>query len=105
MRALEHPDVASVALHQVLAALADPVRLAVVRQLHERRGCKCGEIDVPVGMSTLSHHLRVLRRAGLLRVTPEGSFRTHELRFDEIEGRFPGVLPAVLAASGVTAAR
>lgn len=50
-------------------------------------------------MSTLSHHLKVLRRAGLLRVTPEGSFRNHELRFDEVETRFPGVLASIVAAT------
>ncbi|WP_425428154.1 ArsR/SmtB family transcription factor [Streptosporangium amethystogenes] len=33
----------------------------------------CGQFDVPVSMSTLSHHLKVLREAGLLRVTPEAA--------------------------------
>jgi hypothetical protein len=67
-----------------------PVALAAVAG-----GVVCGGFDVPVSMSTLSHHLKVLRESGLLRVTPDGSFRRHELRLDEVEARFPGVLSAV----------
>ena len=61
----------------------------------------CGGFDVPVSMSTLSHHLKVLREAGLVRVTPEGSHRRHELRTDEIESRYPGVLSSVIAAKSL----
>ncbi|GAA4182312.1 helix-turn-helix transcriptional regulator [Streptosporangium oxazolinicum] len=99
MRALHHPDVASVTLPGMLNALADEVRLSVVRQLAEAGGVVCGQFDVPVSMSTLSHHLKVLREAGLLRVTPEGSFRRHELRLAEMETRFPGVLTSILQAA------
>ncbi|MGJ6968393.1 ArsR/SmtB family transcription factor [Streptosporangium sp. G11] len=99
MRALHHPDVASVTLPGLLNALADEVRLSVVRQLSEAGGVVCGQFDVPVSMSTLSHHLKILREAGLLRVTPEGSFRRHELRLAEMETRFPGVLTSILQAA------
>ncbi|GAA3523249.1 helix-turn-helix transcriptional regulator [Amycolatopsis ultiminotia] len=97
MRALHHPDVGSVELATLLAALADPLRLRIVAQLAEAGGVVCGGFDVPVSMSTLSHHLKVLREAGLLRVTPDGSFRRHELRAEELAARFPSVLPAVIA--------
>ncbi|MEV4752197.1 ArsR/SmtB family transcription factor [Streptosporangium amethystogenes] len=99
MRALHHPDVSSVTLPTMLNALADEVRLSVVRQLAEAGGVVCGQFDVPVSMSTLSHHLKVLREAGLLRVTPEGSFRRHELRLAEMEIRFPGVLSSILRSA------
>ncbi|MEV7012215.1 helix-turn-helix domain-containing protein [Streptosporangium sp. NPDC051022] len=99
MRALNHPDISAVSLPSVLNALADEIRLTVVRQLAEAGGVVCGQFDVPVSMSTLSHHLKVLREAGLLRVTPEGSFRRHELRLSEMEARFPGVLSSILQAS------
>ncbi|NEW37884.1 helix-turn-helix transcriptional regulator [Nocardia cyriacigeorgica] len=59
-----------------------------------------GGFDVPVSMSTLSHHLKVLREAGLVRVSPEGSHRRHELRSDELEGRYPGVLSSIISAAG-----
>jgi len=96
MRALHHPDLDSVELATLLNALADPIRLQIVGQLAEAGGVVCGGFDVPVSMSTLSHHLKVLREAGLLRVTPDGSFRRHELRLDEAEERFPGVLSSVV---------
>ena len=82
-------------LATVLSALADPVRLRIVAELARSGGIVCGQFDVPVSMSTLSHHLKVLREAGVLRVTPQGSYRTHELRRDEMERRFPGVLDSI----------
>ncbi|OXR47559.1 hypothetical protein B7C42_00684 [Nocardia cerradoensis] len=105
MRALEHPSVDSVALPTLLQALADPVRLDIVCKLMQREAITCGGFDVPVSMSTLSHHLKVLRMAGLLRVIQEGSYRRNELRYDEIETRFPGVLSSILrnVHEGVTA--
>ncbi|AHH20351.1 putative transcriptional regulator, ArsR family [Nocardia nova SH22a] len=96
MRALEHPSVDSVDLPALLQALADPVRLDIVAKLMQCEAITCGGFDVPVSMSTLSHHLKVLRMAGLLRVIQEGSFRRNELRYDEIEARFPGVLSSIL---------
>jgi DNA-binding transcriptional ArsR family regulator len=99
MRALHHPDVRSVELPTLLSALADPVRLSVVRQLSESGGIACGEFEALslVSMSTLSHHLKILREAGILRVVAQGSFRRHELRADEVNARFPGILSAVIA--------
>lgn len=99
MRALHHPDLASVDLATFLGALADPVRQSVVRQLAASGGAACGEFDALslVSMSTLSQHLKILRQSGVLRVTPRGTFRIHELRSDEAEERFPGILAAVVA--------
>ncbi|MEV8441953.1 metalloregulator ArsR/SmtB family transcription factor [Actinosynnema sp. NPDC051121] len=100
MRALQHPDVEDMKLATVLSALADPVRLRIVAELARSGGIVCGQFDVPVSMSTLSHHLKVLREAGILRVTPQGSYRTHELRREEMELRFPGVLDSITRAIG-----
>lgn len=103
MRSLHHPDAASLDLATVLNALADPVRLQIVGQLDGAGGVVCGGFDVPVSMSTLSHHLKVLREAGLIRVTQEGSRRRNELRLDEIEERYPGVLASVIQSVPQTA--
>ncbi len=97
MRALTHPDLDQVDVTMILHALSDPVRLKIVRELAEN-GCYCGELDVPVKPATLSHHLKVLREAGLIRVHAEGSRRWHELRCDELGERFPGLIDTVLAA-------
>jgi ArsR family transcriptional regulator, arsenate/arsenite/antimonite-responsive transcriptional repressor len=53
---------------QLLAALADPVRLSIVRQLGEAGGtCACDFTECcTVSQPTISHHLRVLREAGVV---------------------------------------
>lgn len=53
---------------RLLAALADPTRLAIIRQLAaETETCACDFTSCcAVGQPTVSHHLRVLREAGLV---------------------------------------
>jgi DNA-binding transcriptional ArsR family regulator len=87
-------------LEAVLQALGDPVRLQIVRKLHECQEAKaCGTFGLPVGKSTASHHFKVLREAGLIRQRVEGRERLIELRASDLEERFPGLLSSVLAAS------
>jgi len=56
-------------------ALADPTRLEILRLLAAQRGptCVC-DVVAHFGLSqpTISHHLRVLREAGLLRTSKQG---------------------------------
>lgn len=60
----------------VLAALADPVRLRIVSMLMESEDGSCCGCDLvePLGLSqpTISHHLKVLREAGLVAGEREG---------------------------------
>jgi DNA-binding transcriptional ArsR family regulator len=56
-----------------------------------------------VAKSTLSHHLRVLREAGITLTEPSGTQRVVSLRADDLNARFPGLLDAVLAAGPVAA--
>lgn len=53
---------------RLLAALADPTRLAIIRQLAaEIETCACDfTSSCDVAQPTVSHHLRVLREAGLV---------------------------------------
>jgi DNA-binding transcriptional ArsR family regulator len=99
MRIISHPIREQLSLPVVLHALSDPVRLGIVESL--RHGCErsCGELDVPVSKSTLSHHLKVLRDAGLTQTRAEGVHRFVSLRRDDVEHRFPGLLDCVLAHS------
>jgi DNA-binding transcriptional ArsR family regulator len=53
-------------------------------------------------MPTLSHHLKVLREARILRVTPTGSCWLHELRAGEVNDPFPGLLSAVTINLGIS---
>ena len=98
-RVLPHPDSADFSLPQVLFALSDPTRLDLVRELATQgplsvAQCQAAGGDVP--KSTFSHHLRTLREAGLIWSIPDGRRRTIELRRDDVERRFPGLLTAVL---------
>jgi DNA-binding transcriptional ArsR family regulator len=85
-------------LVSVLEALADPVRLAIVRALGAVDGeLACGPI--PVGKSTISHHYKVLREAGIIETREEGTRRFQRLRRAEVDARFPGLLDSVLGAA------
>jgi DNA-binding transcriptional ArsR family regulator len=94
------PDLASVDIASLLQALSDPVRLTIVRQLDEAGsdGLTCGQLDVPVGKSTCSHHLKVLLHAGVTAEREEGTRKHVRLRRDELDARFPGVVGSVLGA-------
>jgi DNA-binding transcriptional ArsR family regulator len=100
---LIHPDREQIELPAVLHALSDPVRLNIVRELADGTHCPCGAFSVPVAKSTLSHHLRVLREAGITLTEPSGTQRVVSLRADDLNARFPGLLDAVLAAGPVAA--
>ena len=87
---------------RILAALADPHRLAVVQYVG-RKGESwftqvMQETGLAVAKSTFAHHLRVLREAGLTWTEPEGTQRVVSLRAADVNARFPGLLDAVLAA-------
>ncbi|MFF9587359.1 ArsR/SmtB family transcription factor [Streptomyces achromogenes] len=105
---LPQPDLATVEIGTVLQALADPVRLQIVRLLDTVGEAPCGALELPVGRSTVSHHLRTLRESGLVETHLRGNTRVSRIRGEELERRFPGLLPSVLgarpAAPGTTAA-
>ncbi len=88
----------TIEVSKVLHALSDPVRLDIVEKLAEAREAPCGAFEASVSKSTLSHHLKVLREAGLTRTRADGTQRIVALRWDEVERRFPGLLEAVLGA-------
>jgi DNA-binding transcriptional ArsR family regulator len=95
-----HPD--DVDLQSALAALADPVRRSIVRQLADVPdwSLACGSFDLPIEKATSSHHFVVLRNAGLLEQRTDGTRRLNRLRRAEFDQRFPGLLGLVLTADG-----
>jgi DNA-binding transcriptional ArsR family regulator len=95
----DEPDLDAVPLAAVMAALSDPVRVAIVRDLALRGESTCGAFDVGVSKATRSHHFKVLREAGLTHTRAEGTHRFITLRRGEVDARFPGLLGAVLAAA------
>ncbi len=100
MRQFRHPSISEIQLESVLYALSDPVRLAIVRQLARNGEATCAALDGGRPKSSMSHHFRVLREAGIVHTRNHGTSHMNELRRDDLDGAFPGLLAAVLAAPG-----
>jgi DNA-binding transcriptional ArsR family regulator len=96
-RTLHHPPTETLELTSVLHALADPVRLEIVRVLASSdHGVRCGDCAHSVTKSTRTHHFRVLRESGLIEQSSEGTALVNRLRRSEVDERFPGLLASVL---------
>ena len=57
-------------------ALAHPARIAIMEHLIKKGTCVCGDIveELPLSQSTVSQHLKELKKAGLIRGSIEGTF-------------------------------
>jgi DNA-binding transcriptional ArsR family regulator len=94
---LHHPSQAELDLPSVLHALSDPQRLRIVRLLAERDApCPCSSFGLDVTKSTLTHHFRVLREAGVISQQHVGTAKLNALRREDLDARFPGLLAAIL---------
>ncbi len=101
MRPLRHPSIDAITLQGVLYALADPVRLGIVRRLYDQGTMNCSQScgDDALPRATLSRHFDQLREAGLVRTERDGVQYLNVLRVDDIETRFPGLLISLLQAA------
>jgi ArsR family transcriptional regulator len=78
-------------LDRFLHAIADPTRRRILRALQEKGGCApgketglcAGEIEerVKLAQPTVSHHMRILEKAGLVEAKREGHW--HRYRRNE----------------------
>jgi DNA-binding transcriptional ArsR family regulator len=96
-----HPDPGQLSLVSVLHGLSDPARLEIVRMLSAGTERACTDFHGVGGLTvpTLSHHLRVLREAGVTRTRIDGRHRYVSLRRDDLESRFPGVIAPIISAA------
>jgi DNA-binding transcriptional ArsR family regulator len=95
-----HPSRDEITLAGVLAALADPKRLRIVRSLFAKDECMSCTEAAPcpdMAKSTLSNHFRILREAGLVRTSKQGVEHRNVLREDDINARFPKLLKTILS--------
>src|SRR5215469_12829109 len=102
-RPLAHPDAATVTLTGLLFALADPVRLAIVRELlQSSAGLNCTEttarLAIAMPKSTCSQHYRILRESGLIASERRGTELVSRVRAQLLAERFPGLLESVFGA-------
>src|SRR5450432_2182526 len=81
------PDLADITPVTVLHALSDPVRLEIVHALGAAAERPCSDLHGLGGVTeaTLSHHLRVLREAGITHTRLQGKHRFISLRLDDLE--------------------
>lgn len=101
---LHHPERSELELPAVLHALSDPQRLEIVRRLADSASpCPCGSIELGVAKSTMTHHYRVLRESGVIRQERRGTSKLTELRREDLDARFPGLLQAVLESQSAHA--
>jgi DNA-binding transcriptional ArsR family regulator len=83
-------------LMEILQALADPIRLEIVRQLGEAGQKACGMFGIDMPKSSLSHHFRILRESGVIVSEGHGTVLMNRLRREEIEASFPGLIESIL---------
>lgn len=67
-----HPG--QIALADFAKALAHPARIAIIEVLLKKQSCICGEIveELPLSQSTVSQHLKELKKVGLIKGEIEG---------------------------------
>ena len=88
---------------KVFKALADPNRLRIMLLLRQRELCVC-EIMFVLGMeqSRVSHHMRVLREAGIAEDVREGRWIIYRIPEDSrglVGGLFDGALRERIGSS------
>jgi DNA-binding transcriptional ArsR family regulator len=93
-----YPEREDITIYGILGALSDPTRLAIVRQLaNTEERCPFDFLDI-ASKQNLTHHMKVLREAGLINARYEGRNKFIWLRRDLIDDMFPGLLDGLLRA-------
>ncbi len=99
MRVMRHPAIQQVSIEQVFYALSDPVRLEIVQKLCITDEASCSALDGGRPKSSVSHHFRVLREAGLVWTRNEGVTHMNTLRRAELDELSPDCLTSSLQPS------
>lgn len=95
---IEEPSVDELDLATIFGALSTPIRLEIVRRLladsvEYDHPCSWFGFDRP--KSSLTHHFKALREAGLIRQRQYGMERRSRVRYQDLERRFPGLLDLI----------
>ncbi len=90
------PMTAEIPLDLILQAIADPMRRRILQALKERGGCfmdrevdLCAsdiEVRMKLSQPTISHHMSILRKAGLVDAKKQGQwmwYRRNERSIEE----------------------
>ena len=95
------PDMDDVTLVDVLRAVSDPIRLQIVQVLADGvEHPKTTDVwGFEVQKSTMAHHFKSLREAGITRTIVDGRNHSIQLRREELDRKFPGLIDALVAAT------
>src|ERR1700683_4159166 len=102
----ERPELSTdeIDLASVMHALADPSRLRMVAALGGGTELACAVLGEQAGVgmakSTTTHHLSVLREAGIIRTRHEGQRKLATRRRAALDEKIPGLLDAVIRGMG-----
>jgi DNA-binding transcriptional ArsR family regulator len=97
MRNIKHPLIEHIELADIMYAFSDSTRIDIVRQLGESsRPMTCGELGLGRPKSSMSHHFKILREAGIIETTVEGKGHFNLLRLKELNIKFPNLLNTLL---------
>lgn len=82
---------------EVFKALSEPIRLDIMARIVsvDELPCTALEKELPVSKSTISYHMKILYRAGLIDIRKEGRYYHYRAREDEIEQLVPGLLQSI----------
>src|SRR2546429_4214934 len=96
------PGAAEMVPRTLLRALADCHRRATTRFFARHGESWCAQVRQEAGLelskSTFSHHLRIMREAGLVTKRIQGARGYARLRKEDVDRRFPGLLDSVVNA-------
>jgi DNA-binding transcriptional ArsR family regulator len=103
MKPIFHPPLDAVTLEGIFHALSDPARTAIFASIaFSQCPQNCTALaqvrDRAIPKSTLSQHFNALREAGLIRSERQGVEVHNVSRCEELEQRFPGLIPSILNA-------
>jgi DNA-binding transcriptional ArsR family regulator len=103
MKPIFHPSLDAITLEGIFHALSDPARSAIFTNIaFSQCPQNCTALaqisDRTIPKSTLSQHFNALREAGLIRSERHGVEVKNLSRCDELEQRFPGLIPSILNA-------
>ncbi|MGZ0706784.1 ArsR/SmtB family transcription factor [Coraliomargarita sp. W4R53] len=98
-KAYQHPDLKDVSFTQVMQALSDPCRISIMLALISEQELACNELPSDLAKATLSHHVAVLRDAGLISTRVEGTKCLNSVRQEAFDDYFPGLLDLIKKSS------
>ena len=96
---LPEPSRDDIRLEAIFGALSQPLRLTIIQKLlveSESYDHSCGWFGFNRPKSSLTHHFKALREAGLIRQRQYGLERRSRVRAEDLNDRFPGLLDLVV---------